>query len=226
MEDSVITITGRGDIKVKPDVTRVELTLETLHDTYREAYERAKSDADTLAEVMGEAGLEPKLPKPTTFEIEKKTKSDYASHHNSIGDVFVGFGLCHKVRIDLGMDTALLHRVLSLVSERLKQAEIDLAYTVRDPHPAELELVAKAVRDAKEKAETMVRACGCRLGMVKSIDYSVKQLDIIHHYRRERGAGCFRGEDEAEGSALAFNPDDIEASDNVTIQWYITQAAD
>ncbi len=223
MEDSVITITGRGDIKVKPDVTRVELTLETLHDTYREAYEQAKSNADRLTEIMRETGLDPKLPKTTTFEIEKKTKREYDSHGNYIGDVFIGFGLCQKVRIDLGMDNVLLHRVLSLVSERLKQAEFDLGYTVRDPHPAELELVARAVKDAKEKAEIMVKACGCTLGMVKDINYSVRRIDIYHHQRHEREIGCFRGS-ATENYALDVNPDDIEASDSVTIQWYITKA--
>ncbi|MCD8266810.1 MAG: SIMPL domain-containing protein, partial [Prevotellaceae bacterium] len=200
-----------------------ELTLETLHDTYREAYEQAKSNADTLTEVMRETGLDPKLPKTTTFEIEKKTKREYDSHGNYIGDVFIGFGLKHKVRIDLGMDNVLLHHVLSLVSERLKQAEIDLSYTVRDPHPAELELVARAVRDAKEKAEIMVGACGCKLGMVKSINYSVKRLDVVYHYRHEREAGRFL-EAAPVDDALAVNPDDIEASDRVTIQWYITKA--
>ncbi|MCD7722132.1 MAG: SIMPL domain-containing protein [Prevotellaceae bacterium] len=223
MEDSVITITGRGDIKVKPDVTRVELTLETLHDTYREAYEQAKSNADTLTEVMRETGLDPKLPKTTTFEIEKKTRSDYDKDKHYIGQVFIGFQLKHKVRIDLGMDNVLLHRVLSLVSERLKQAEIDLAYTVRDPHPTELELVARAVRDAKEKAEIMVGACGCKLGMVKSIDYAVKQIDIIYH-RHRREIGCFEETAGTDDDALDVNPDDIEASDRVTIQWYITKA--
>ena len=39
MDEKVITVVGKGGIHIIPDVTRVELRLESLHKTYEEAYE-------------------------------------------------------------------------------------------------------------------------------------------------------------------------------------------
>ena len=56
----------------------------------------------------------------------------------------------------------------------LKQAEISIGYTVRDPRPSQLKMLERAVKDAKEKATIMAKACDCKLGLVKEIDYSVQ----------------------------------------------------
>ena len=68
--------------------------------------------------------------------------------------------------------------MVRLIGQRLKQAEINIGYTVKDPRPFQLKMLERAVKDAKEKAAIMAKACGCQLGKVKTIDYSVQELHI------------------------------------------------
>ncbi len=42
MEENIITITGQARINVVPDVTGIGLRLSSVHDSYVEAYARAK----------------------------------------------------------------------------------------------------------------------------------------------------------------------------------------
>lgn len=54
MNEKLITVTGEGAIHVVPDVTCVELTLQSIHDTYEDAYAQAKSNTEWLSQIMGQ----------------------------------------------------------------------------------------------------------------------------------------------------------------------------
>ncbi len=220
MEENFIKVQGNGTIHVVPDITRLELKLTSLHETYKEAYTQMKENTDALVKIMDKAGLATTLPKTIHLDIEKQTRPQYDEHHNRIGDIFVGFCLYHRVKIDLGMDNILLNKVVKLIGECLKQAEIDIGYTVRDPRSSKLQMLERAVKDAKEKAEIMTKACGCHLGAVKNIDYSWQE---VHIYSKAR---TLHGADEAvfcNPESLDITPDDLMASDDVTVEWYLIQ---
>lgn len=218
MEENLIRVTGSGTIHVVPDVTRVELSLVSLHDSYEEAYKQAKSDTDKLREMMEELKLDTTLPKTKSLDINKKSNSNYDRNNHYVGETFLGFELRHYVKIDLGMDNVLLNSLVRLIGCKLKQAEINIGYTVKDPRPAQLKMLERAVKDAKEKATIMATASGCKLGAVNHIDYSVNEL---HVYSQARSIhDC----DEAmccEESSLDITPDDLAASDSVTVAWYL-----
>ncbi len=219
MDEKLITVTGNGAIHVVPDVTRVGLSLVSLHDSYEQAYAQAKSDTDKLKNIMLELKLDTALPKTKSLDIDKKTQSEYDKHNHYKGEIFLGFLLNHNVKIDLGMDNVLLNNLVRLIGRELKQAEISIGYTVKDPRPFELKMLERAVKDAKEKASIMAKACGCKLGLVKQIDYSVHELHIYSQARNIHEA------DEAlccDPSSLDIHPDDLVASQNVTMVWYLS----
>ena len=218
MNENLITLTGCGSVHVVPDVTRIELKLASLHESYEEAYTQAKENTDALVGIMNEVKLDPKLPKTNSLDINKKFESQYDKKHEYVGDKFVGFQLNHRVKIDLGIDNVLLNSIVKLIGQRLKQAEIDISYTVKDPRPAQLKMLERAVKDAKEKAEIMTQALGCKLGPVKEINYGVQEIHIYSQARNIHNA------EEAmccQAESLDITPDDLSASDKVTVVWYL-----
>lgn len=219
MNEKLITVTGKGTINVVPDVTRVELTLQSLHETYEEAYVQAKKNTDSLSQIMNKVALDNKLPKTIRLDIDKKTQNEYDKFGHYTSAKFIGFELDHRVRIDLGMDNVLLNNIIKLIGKMLKQAEISIGYTVRDSRPSQLLMLERAVKDAKEKATIMAQACGCTLGLVKDINYSVQELHIYSEARNIHGA------DEAMScneESLDITPTDLSVSDNVTVVWYLS----
>ena len=206
MNEKLITVTGKGAIHVVPDVTRVELTLQSIHDTYEDAYAQAKSNTERLSQIMKEVALDVTLPKTIRLDIDKRTQNEYDKFGNFKSKKFIGFELDHKVRIDLGMDNVLLNNIIKRIGKMLKQAEISIGYTVRDPRPSQLKMLERAVKDAKEKASIMAKACDCKLHV-----YS--QARMIH------------GADEAlccNEESLDITPEDLAVSDDVTVVWYLS----
>ncbi len=222
MEENFIKVQGNGAIHVVPDVTRLELRLASIHESYREAYAQMKDNVDVISKIMEAVSLAPTLPKTTRLDIDKETRPEYDSHHNRIGEKFVGFRLSHRVKIDLGMDNVLLNNVVKLIGERLRQAEINIGYTVKDPRPSQLRMLERAVKDAKEKAEIMAKASGCELGAVKKIDYSWQE---VHIYSQAREM-CAEEASYCNTESLDITPDDLAVSDNVTVEWYLKQGKD
>lgn len=218
-KEKLITVTGKGNIHVVPDVTRIELSLVSLHDNYQDAYAQGKDNTEKLSAIMGKLNLPKTLPKTIRFDIEKRTETEYDKYHNYKGEKFVGFQLNHRVKIDLGMDTVQLNSVIKLIGKELKQAEINIGYTVKDQRPAELKMLERAVKDAKEKAAIMAQACGCKLGLVKSIDYSEQE---IHIYSQARQIHCTEEAACCEPESLDITPDDLSVSDTVTVVWYLS----
>ena len=216
MNEKIVKVTGRGGIHAVPDVTRLELTLKSLHDTYEDAYIQSKSNVGKLNLIMKEVGLESSLPKTIGFDIEKKNESQYDKYDKYVGSKFIGFEIYHKVKIDLGMDNILLNNVVKLIGKHLKQAEISIGYTVKDSRPFQLLMLERAVKDAKAKAEIMATACDCKLGSVKEINYSFSKLQIYSQSRQIHDA------EEAiccEPESLDITPDDLSVSDDVTVVW-------
>lgn len=74
MNEKLITVTGRGTICVVPDITRLVLTLKSIHSTYEEAYVQTKNDMDKLTSIMEELQLDKTLPKTIHLDISKKNQ--------------------------------------------------------------------------------------------------------------------------------------------------------
>ena len=219
-QEKTITVTGRGGIHVVPDITRLELTLVSLHDSYEDAYDQGKSDTEKLSEIMKAAKLNTKLPKTTRFDIDKKTIPEYDKHHNYIGEKFLGFQLTHLVKIDLGMDNVLLNQIVKNIGKAIKQAEINIGYTVKDQRPSQLRMLERAVKDAREKAGIMAKAAGCRLGACRSINYTIDEITIYSQARSIHGPqeACCCNE-----ASLDITPDDLAVSDTVHTEWYLEE---
>lgn len=220
MEERIITVTGSGGVHIEPDVTRVSLQLESIHDNYNEAYAQGKDNACKLTAIMNELGLDKSLPKTIFFDIDKKTRAEYDKYKNYIGEKFIGFELDHRVKIDLGMDRILLGKLIKLIGHQLKQAEINIGYTVKNPRPSQLKMLERAVKDAREKATIMAQALGCTLAGVKNIDYTEHKLEIYCQTRQIRGA------DEACSCAtesLDITPEDLAVEDHVKVEWFLTE---
>ena len=217
--EKLISVIGKGGIHIAPDVTRVELRLESLHDTYQQAYAQSKHDTQKVRLIMEETGLDIKQPKTIRFNIDKKTINEYDKHGHYVGSKFVGYEVTRVIKIDLGMDNFLLNKIIKKIGQYLPHAEINIGHTVRDTRSAQLKMLHRAIKDAKEKAEIMAEAAGCKLGMCKSINYGVNDLQIYSEARNIHSAAeaCCCSED-----SLDITPDDLAVADTVEVIWYLS----
>ena len=216
-----IRVTGKGQIKVKPDMTRITMTVEGLYKEYGETLRRSSEDTEALKDVLSGFGFERSDLKTLSFSVDTEYES-YKDRDGSYKQRFVGYKFNHMMKVEFPSDNDRLGKVLYALAHCPVRPEFRISYTVKDPEATKNLLLGKAVTDAKEKANVLTQAGGVKLKDIQSIDYSWGEIDF--EYRPMRGdvlMECCEAPMMAKSYALDIEPDDIEVSDTVTVVWDI-----
>ncbi len=216
-----IRVTGRGQIKVKPDTTRITMTLTDVFEEYDETLLRSSEDTEALKDVLSAFGFERSDLKTLSFNVDAEYER-YRDKNNDYKQRFVGYRFDHVLKVEFKSDNDRLGRILYALANCIVRPEFRISYTVKDPEATKNLLLGKAVTDAAEKAAVLTRAGGVRLKDIQSIDYSWGEIDF--EYRPMRGDArieCCSVQMSAKRYELDIEPDDIDVSDTVTVVWEI-----
>ena len=211
-----IRITGKGELKLHPDTTRITITLSKLCKEYADALKTSTADTETLKDLFVRFSFDRKDLKTLTFRVD----AEYESYRekDEYKQRLAGYRYRHTVKIDFPSDNALLGKLLYALAKSELDPEFNVSYTVRDKEAAKNELLSKAVSDAKEKAKELTAAAGVSLLEIQSIDYSRNEIAMEVRPMRmlaAKNAAC------EEDCSMDIEPDDIEVSDVVTVVWEI-----
>lgn len=216
-----IRITGRGQISVKPDTTRITISLTGLFAEYAETLRRSSEDTEALKDLLSGFGFERFDLKTLRFGVDP----EYESYRDKKGDYkqrFAGYRYNHSMKVEFDSDNDRLGKILYALAHCPIRPEFRISYTVKDPEAAKNLLLGKAVADAKEKAAVLSAAGGVLLKDIQSIDYSWGEIDF--EYRPMQGdvmlSKCLPMSD-SRSYDLDIEPDDIDMTDTVTVVWEI-----
>ncbi len=218
-----IRVTGKGQIKVKPDTTRITISLEGTWPEYGETLRHSSQDTERLKDVLSAFGFERSDLKTLNFNVETEYESykDKGSYKQRL----IGYKFTHMMKVEFPSDNDRLGKVLYALANCPLKPEFRLSYTVSDPEAAKNDLLGKAVTDAKEKASVLTQAAGVTLKDIQSIDYSWGEIDFEYRpMNRMLMADEYLARPmvaESPSYDMDIEPDDIEVSDTVTVLWEI-----
>lgn len=212
----LIAVTGKGSIHVVPDVTRLEVTIESVFNTYEEAYQRAKENSKWMAQILEYNHKSGKLAKTIRLDITDHTISEYDDDDHYIGQIKDGFDLSQQFKVDLEINPVLINKIVRGVGKFIQGAQISIGYTIQDPRPFQLKMLERAVKDATEKAKIMAEAADCKLGPVVNIYYNHQEISV---YSQARNIHSNKEAMACDSSSLNISPDDLVMSDNVKVEW-------
>ena len=217
-----IRVTGRGQIALKPDRTRITMTLEGKYKEYSETLRHSSEDTEELKDLLSGFGFERSDLKTLNFGVSEEYES-YQDRNGKYRSRFVGYRFHHVLKVEFPSDNDRLGRVLYALAECRIRPEFHLSYTVGDPEAAKNLLLEKAVADAKDKAAALTRGAGVELRDIQSIDYSwgVINLEVRPMDRAVLMDKAIAAPMAAESIDLDIEPDDIRVSDTVTVVWEI-----
>ncbi len=215
-----IKVTGKGQIKVKPDMTRITITLDGLYSDYAETLQRSSDDTDRLKELLSAFGFERSDLKTLSFNVD--TEYESYRENDTYKQRFVGYRFRHLLKVEFESDNKRLGKILYALGNCDLKPEFRISYTVKDPEAAKNELLGKAVKDAKEKAAVLTAAAGVILKDIQSIDYSWGEIEFEVNPMNRLMRSCAPVAACADSSYdIDIEPDDIEVSDTVTVVWEI-----
>ncbi len=215
-----IRVTGKGNLKLRPDVTRIGISLEGVYPEYGEALRRSSEDTEALKDLLGGFGFERSDLKTLHFSVN--TEYEGFDDHGVYRQRLIGYRFRHEMKVEFPSDNELLGRLLYALAHSALGPEFRLSYTVSDPEKAKNELLGKAVTDAREKADLLTRAAGVTLKEIRSIDYAWGEIRFeARPMDRMLAAEGMRKSMAAERFDVDIEPEDIQVSDTVTVLWEI-----
>ncbi len=140
-----IRVTGKGQIKVHPDMTRITMTLTGMYLEYAETLRRSSEDTEKLNDVLCTFGFERTDLKTLRFDI--KTEFESYKEKGAFKQRFIGYRYEHTMKVEFESDNDLLGRLLYALANGSIRPEFQICYTVKDPEAAKNTLLGKAVTD-------------------------------------------------------------------------------
>ena len=221
--DKTIRVTGRGQVAVPPDRIRLKFSLEERKDTYQDAVKASKQSVDEIRDLFIKLGFDGKELKTESFQIEAVFERETNKKKEWVR-VFKGYEYSHSLKIEFDLDHELLGKILGRISRCAFHPEFKILYAVNDREAVKNILLENAVKDSKAKAEILAKAAGMKLGEIASIDYSWGEIELVKSTYGKLLDSMRLCEDEADDyycddEPMQLEPDDITASDTVTIIW-------
>ena len=220
-----IRVTGKGNLKVHPDMTRITITLNGMDLLYNETLRKSSEATEKLKDLLVPFGFERSDLKTLSFDVrtEYERYEEKVRGRTEYKTRFAGYTYSHRMKIEFDSDNDRLGKILYSLANRSLNPEFRLSYTVKDPEAAKNELLDKAVQDAVAKAGVLTRAASQKLGEIQSIDYSWGRIDfefspMDRELMPEVDGACLK---ECASLPLDIEPDDIEVGDTVTVVWEI-----
>ena len=213
----IITVKGTGNVKVKPDLIVITMSLESIHLDYNRTMKLAAEAVEGLLKAIQSLGFVKTDLKTTNFNISTHYES-YRDNDNNYKSKFDGY-LCEQgLKLEFDFDTEMLSKVLTTISKANIEPRLNIQFSVKDKDAVSEELLVSATENAKRKAEILAKASGVILGDLISIEYNWGEL---HLYSQTRYAMEDQLMKFSEASAPSIEPEDIDVSDTVSFVWEI-----
>jgi uncharacterized protein YggE len=215
-ELKTIRVTGRGLIRLKPDTTRITLTIEGISPDYTMLLQSSASDTARFRGALETVGFAREDLKTLQFQVQP----EYEGHQEDgvYKQRLTGFRFLHELSFAFPSENERLERVLAALAGTGLRPEFSISFTVKDREAAKNALLNAAVADAKAKAETLAAASGVTLLGIRHIRYSMNESEFaVHPVNRS----VFAAKASADRFAPEIEPKEIEAQDTVSIVWEI-----
>ena len=117
-----IRVTGKGQIKVKPDMTRITMTVTDVCREYAETLRRSSEDTQALRDLLSGFGFGKSDLKTLSFDVDTEYES-YRDKNNDYKQRLIGYRFTHILKVEFESDNERLGRILYALAHGSVRAE-------------------------------------------------------------------------------------------------------
>lgn len=218
--ERTIKVTGNGKISIKPDTTVIVLDFSQVLPTYEEAVRAASRDVVHVKDMLEKLSLDRETLKTTDFEVKMHYRYEYDKKNNR-KSIFDGYQYKQGLKFTFPINNELLGKVLFQISKLASNPELNFWFTTSNKEKYRNELLALAVKDAKEKARVIAEAAEVELEHVLDINYNYYSDDYnTRSYLRNEIMYCKAASVE-DHYDIDIEPEDIDKSTSVSVVYTI-----
>lgn len=174
-----IQVTGLGKADFSSDLIVWEGRFGAQNIDLKQAYLTLNKNKLTINEYLTEKGINTKHLIYSSVTTSEKTKQIYSSDGNYIGDEFVGYELTQSVLIE-SKEVDKIEKVSREITELLNQGvqfySESPRYYYTQLADLKIEMISKATKDARLRAEKIAEFSGGKLGELESAKMGIFQI--------------------------------------------------
>jgi hypothetical protein len=183
-----ITVVGEGSVKIKPDIARVNIGVETFSESVKTATTEASETLDDIIAALEEEGIAEKDMQTSGFSVWSERMPGPEGRGAAETTYRVNNSLTIVVR---DLDT--VGAVLDAAIEAGANAIHGVNFAIEDPGDLESDAREDAVADARAKAAELAELNGLAVGPVLSVSEIVGQ-----------GGGYYNSNFARDSAAMAY----------------------
>lgn len=213
-----LKVTGTASITAPVDTIIIHIQNSNTQKTYSDSLDSSKIALIEFKKQLLLKGFNEKDLKTVSFNIA----TNYENYKDSNGNYkkrFLGYKYSHNMKLSFKLNNKKVTEVLTSLNKIKGHSEFYLNYKIEDTQMIKNKLLAKTIKDTKNKAKILATASEINLGEIININYSFDQTNNF--------LSPFRGEVKMlsskmnSNSILDINPDNLKFQDVVTITWEI-----
>ncbi len=164
MPTNTISVSGKGEVFVKPDIAKISVSVEKEAVSVLEAQNQATEAINKITAFLKESGIEDKDIKTTNYNIYPQY--DYLE---KTGRVFRGYIVGQTLEVKIRkIDEA--GKILAGVTQAGANQVGGISFAIDDEEAAKRDARQKAIADAKTKAEQLAKDLGVKI--VRLVNFS------------------------------------------------------
>ena len=198
--ERTVTVSGTAHISAKPDEAVVNLGVQTEASTAQGAMEENAAKMNAVFDALKALGL-------TDAELTT-SNIDLYPRYDDHGQTIIGYQAENRVEVTI-KDLGMVGKVIDGAVGAGANVAGGISFRVSDDNAGLDDALARAVQDARTKADAMAGAAGAQVGQVITIDQRGAEQPPIYAERLAYAADA----------ATPINPGNIEKDVTVSVTW-------
>ncbi len=211
---ATVTVNGTSKISVIPDMTELNIHVSSLKMNMADATKAIGDQTQQYLKILKQLGFQEADVKTTNFSAWKNTI------YRENGPIDSGYVVSQNLTLKFPYAQSTLQKIVARFSESKDPVNFDISFYISDQlrEKTEGELQAKAVVDARKKANNLSAAAGVKVGGLKAISYGAEASAPIYYKTDMR---MYANAEMSDGANLSFAPQEIELQESVTVTWWV-----
>ncbi|MHB1315428.1 MAG: SIMPL domain-containing protein [Christensenellales bacterium] len=202
-----LSVTGTGEMDVKPDMATLNLGFNITKPTAEEATKLASDTVDQIKAKLTALGVKEDDMQTTNLYIYP----EYEYNEKGESKGIVGYRASNMLEVKV-RDLTIVGTVIDSAVQAGANTSYGISFGLADPLTHQSETLKLAVENAKKKAGVLAEAAGKKLGDILVMTDGTTNIPEVY-------VQDDRAEAYAKGSSVSISPGTLKVSSSVTVRY-------
>ncbi len=214
-----ITVSGTGEVFVKPDHIELSMSLEARNPEYGAVMEEMNEKLAALQKACVQCRFKKDDLKTESLQIHTEYEG-VRDEHGDYRQEFKGYAGNQSLSLEMPLSMSRLAKVLSAIAGTGAKPVLSLRFTAKDTGSARESLLKQMADNARAKAEGLAEAAGVKVGGLISIDTQWQNYHLVSDTSYDMvEENAVARPMLAMGKIAQATPKDIRVTDTARFVW-------